>query len=289
MAEAKEDFADLTKEMVRDYLAMTGVKPTPAELSDLLSRVRMRLQSEAIPGVEAIAAETKQMVQDYIDLMGKTPTLDEYVELVSSVRAKLEDQAVLDADAGVELNSAPGTSAAPEPAEASGPEVAEIEESEPAEGPETIEGAVVSEPERAVVPMAPAVGPWRAPWADAFPEMKKKTPFNNEVGVIRKSFADGLLKEEGVEYRDQRDALKKGPYVPPEESIKEGYIVCLEDGYRMKFLRRHLRTYFGMSVEEYLDKWGLPADYPIVAPGYRKSRKVLARKRKTPRKVRQTA
>jgi predicted transcriptional regulator len=56
------------------------------------------------------------------------------------------------------------------------------------------------------------------------------------------------------------------------------YIVCLEDGKKLKMLKRHLRTVYGMSPEEYRAKWGLPADYPMVAPNYSRQRSAFAKK-----------
>ena len=68
------------------------------------------------------------------------------------------------------------------------------------------------------------------------------------------------------------------PPVPINRSVTAEYIVCLEDGRRMKTLRRHLRTAFGMTPEEYRAKWGLPRDYPMVCGDYTKQRSELARK-----------
>ena len=55
------------------------------------------------------------------------------------------------------------------------------------------------------------------------------------------------------------------------------YIVCLEDGQKFKSLKRHLRTHYDLTPEEYREKWGLPADYPMVAPNYAKARSALAK------------
>ncbi len=67
------------------------------------------------------------------------------------------------------------------------------------------------------------------------------------------------------------------PAVPPKKSIFPDYIVCLEDGKRFKSLKRHLRTKYNLSPEQYRDKWALPADYPMVAPNYAKARSALAK------------
>ena len=71
------------------------------------------------------------------------------------------------------------------------------------------------------------------------------------------------------------EALK--PAVPPKKSITPDYIICLEDGRKFKSLKRHLRTQYNLSPEEYREKWGLPSDYPMVAPAYAKARSALAK------------
>lgn len=67
------------------------------------------------------------------------------------------------------------------------------------------------------------------------------------------------------------------PAVAPRKSVTSDFIVCLEDGKKFKSLKRHLRTQYGLSPEEYREKWGLPADYPMVAPNYAKARSNLAK------------
>ena len=71
---------------------------------------------------------------------------------------------------------------------------------------------------------------------------------------------------------------KKKPAVSIRRSITPDYIVCLEDGKKLKMLKRHLRTTYGLSPEEYRVKWGLPADYPMVAPTYAAQRSAFAKK-----------
>ncbi|USI72422.1 MucR family transcriptional regulator [Sphingomonas morindae] len=68
------------------------------------------------------------------------------------------------------------------------------------------------------------------------------------------------------------------PAVPVRSSVKNDYIVCLEDGKKLKMLKRYLRTNYGMSPEDYRTKWGLPRDYPMVAPAYAEQRRGLAQK-----------
>jgi len=68
------------------------------------------------------------------------------------------------------------------------------------------------------------------------------------------------------------------PAVNPKKSVQPDYIICLEDGKKFKSLKRHLRTHHEMSPEHYREKWGLPQDYPIVAPNYAQARSALAKK-----------
>ncbi|HEY0568435.1 MAG TPA: MucR family transcriptional regulator [Xanthobacteraceae bacterium] len=67
------------------------------------------------------------------------------------------------------------------------------------------------------------------------------------------------------------------PAVPVKRSISSDYIVCLEDGKKFKSLKRHLRTQYGMTPEQYREKWALPPDYPMVAPNYAAARSRLAK------------
>jgi predicted transcriptional regulator len=66
--------------------------------------------------------------------------------------------------------------------------------------------------------------------------------------------------------------------VPIDESVHDDYLVCLEDGRKLKSLKRHLRYCFGMTPEEYRAKWGLPSDYPMVAPAYSALRSSIAKR-----------
>lgn len=67
------------------------------------------------------------------------------------------------------------------------------------------------------------------------------------------------------------------PAVPVKKSITNDFIICLEDGKKFKSLKRHLRTAYNMSPEQYREKWGLPQDYPMVAPNYAEARSKLAK------------
>ena len=68
------------------------------------------------------------------------------------------------------------------------------------------------------------------------------------------------------------------PAVSIRSSVKRDHIVCLEDGKKMKMLKRHLMTAYGMTPDDYRKRWGLPADYPMVAPAYAEKRRALAKK-----------
>jgi predicted transcriptional regulator len=72
-------------------------------------------------------------------------------------------------------------------------------------------------------------------------------------------------------------AEKPKPAVSPKKSVHDDFIICLEDGKKFKSLKRHLRTHYNLSPEEYREKWGLPADYPMVAPNYSATRSRLAK------------
>ncbi len=81
------------------------------------------------------------------------------------------------------------------------------------------------------------------------------------------------------------------PAVSVKKSITPDFIICLEDGKKLKMLKRHLKTSYNMSVEEYRERWGLPNDYPAVAPNYAKQRSMLAKniglgtRSRTPKKI----
>lgn len=76
----------------------------------------------------------------------------------------------------------------------------------------------------------------------------------------------------------QAEEEPKKPAVSIRRSITPDYLICLEDGKQFKSLKRHLRTHYDLSPEDYRDKWGLPSDYPMVAPNYAAARSALAKK-----------
>ena len=78
--------------------------------------------------------------------------------------------------------------------------------------------------------------------------------------------------------RTEHAAEPPKPAVPVKKSVTPDYIVCLEDGKKLKMLKRHLRSTYSMTPDEYRAKWGLPADYPMVAPNYAKQRSEFAKK-----------
>ena len=94
-------------------------------------------------------------------------------------------------------------------------------------------------------------------------------------GLIRQVYASlttVTAEAEGGPREDPR------PAIAVKRSITADYIVCLEDGKKFKSLKRHLRSHYNLSPEEYREKWGLPHDYPMVAPNYAEARSQLAKK-----------
>jgi len=87
---------------------------------------------------------------------------------------------------------------------------------------------------------------------------------------------------------EEAPSVELTPAVPVKKSVTDDYIVCLEDGKKLKMLKRHLMTSYGMTPEEYRAKWGLKADYPMVAPNYAAKRQELAKKIGLGRKPRLT-
>ncbi len=76
----------------------------------------------------------------------------------------------------------------------------------------------------------------------------------------------------------EQPGAKPKPAVPIRRSITPDYIICLEDGKKLKMLKRHLRTAYNLTPEEYRERWGLAIDYPMVAPNYAAQRRTLAKK-----------
>jgi len=93
--------------------------------------------------------------------------------------------------------------------------------------------------------------------------------------VIQNVF-EALNKASAASGQPLKEELK--PAVPIKKSVTPEFIICLEDGKKFKSLKRHLRTHYDLSPEEYREKWGLPHDYPMVAPNYAAARSELAKR-----------
>ena len=85
----------------------------------------------------------------------------------------------------------------------------------------------------------------------------------------------GALRQVGQPVVPEKEPQR--PAVPIRKSVTAEYIVCLEDGRKLKMLKRHLRSTYGMTPDEYRAKWNLPADYPMVAPAYAEKRSEFAK------------
>ncbi len=92
------------------------------------------------------------------------------------------------------------------------------------------------------------------------------------ISSIHQSLA-GIGKGSAVEV----DTTPKAPAVSIKKSVTQDFLICLEDGKKFKSLKRHLRTTYGLSPEDYRAKWNLPSDYPMVAPDYAAKRSALAK------------
>lgn len=97
-----------------------------------------------------------------------------------------------------------------------------------------------------------------------------------DLGALINDVHQALVRAAVGAAEPVKEELK--PAVPVRKSVTPEYIVCLEDGKKFKSLKRHLRTHYNLSPEEYREKWGLPADYPMVAPSYAAARSALAKK-----------
>ena len=96
-----------------------------------------------------------------------------------------------------------------------------------------------------------------------------------DLPVLIENVHNALAKLHGSGGRPEE---RPEPAVSVRASIKPDYIVCLEDGKKLKMLKRHLMTHYNMTPDDYRAKWGLPADYPMVAPNYAEQRRMLAKK-----------
>ena len=96
----------------------------------------------------------------------------------------------------------------------------------------------------------------------------------NDLPVLIQNVHSALT---GLGSRSEEPEVKQEPAVSVRSSIKPDYIVCLENGKRLKMLKRHLMTHYQMTPDQYRQKWGLNADYPMVAPNYAEQRRTLAK------------
>ena len=106
--------------------------------------------------------------------------------------------------------------------------------------------------------------------------LSNNTVPSGEIPSLISHVYSALMRVSGGQAAASADPLK--PAVPVKRSITAEYIVCLEDGKKFKSLKRHLRTQYDMTPERYREKWGLPPDYPMVAPNYAAARSQLAKK-----------
>jgi predicted transcriptional regulator len=96
-----------------------------------------------------------------------------------------------------------------------------------------------------------------------------------DIPTLISQVHNALIRVSGGQAEGSVEPAK--PAVPIKRSINADYLVCLEDGKKFKSLKRHLRAQYGMSPEQYREKWGLPAEYPMVAPNYAAARSQLAK------------
>ena len=109
------------------------------------------------------------------------------------------------------------------------------------------------------------------------------TDLSNVINDVHKALTSAVSDAE----KPEKPELK--PAIAVRRSVTPDYIICLEDGKRFKSLKRHLRTHYNLSPDEYREKWGLPRDYPMVAPNYAEARSKLAKKMGLGQKGRKSA
>ncbi len=106
--------------------------------------------------------------------------------------------------------------------------------------------------------------------------VSKNTIVVSDVPALIADVSDALSKAAAKSVLEPKADLK--PAVSIKKSVTPDYIICLEDGQKFKSLKRHLRSHYDMSPDEYRDKWNLPYDYPMVSPAYAEKRSQLAKK-----------
>jgi predicted transcriptional regulator len=95
----------------------------------------------------------------------------------------------------------------------------------------------------------------------------------NELPTLIQQVFQALAVTDSEHYNA---TMRPKPAVPINKSVTDDYIICLEDGRKLQMLKRYLKTAHHMTVEQYKERWGLPADYPVVAPNYAKRRSQIA-------------
>ena len=93
------------------------------------------------------------------------------------------------------------------------------------------------------------------------------------IGEVHRALSGAVSQPDA---REEQADIK--PAVTVRKSLTPDYLICLEDGKKFKSLKRHLRSHYNLSPEQYREKWGLPADYPMVAPNYAQARSSLAKR-----------
>lgn len=106
--------------------------------------------------------------------------------------------------------------------------------------------------------------------------VSNNTVVATDLPALISNVFDALKKAASSGAQPAKEELR--PAVPIKKSVTSEYIICLEDGKKFKSLKRHLRTHYDLSPEEYREKWGLPHDYPMVAPSYAAARSDLAKR-----------
>ncbi len=101
---------------------------------------------------------------------------------------------------------------------------------------------------------------------------------NNAMPAVDLAHLIAAVHETLAKLGTEEAAAKPKPAVPIKQSVKPEYIVCLDDGKKLKMLKRHLKATYNMTPDDYRKRWGLPRDYPMVAPNYAKQRSALAKK-----------
>jgi predicted transcriptional regulator len=106
--------------------------------------------------------------------------------------------------------------------------------------------------------------------------VSNNTVVASDLSSVIQNVFDALSRASSTTGQASREELR--PAVPIKKSVTPEYIICLEDGKKFKSLKRHLRTHYNLTPEDYREKWGLPHDYPMVAPNYAAARSDLAKR-----------